>query len=175
MKLKILIGVLVFLIVLNLATIGTFLFVHFGHGPRKGRMRLGGPRTAARMMDRARALTPFRSEEREQLMDLLHDLRQETRELRERINDLEGEALRALHEDPISKAKVDSLLGEISAVQLEVSKKATAKLIETQSFLTKAQQRIFYDAILEARAPRPGFKRQLLKHPRRHRKSVRRE
>jgi hypothetical protein len=57
--------------------------------------------------------------------------------------------------DPVPTARVDSLLGEISAARLEISRIAARKLIEAKTVLPPEEQRMFFDAILGAR-PTPG-------------------
>jgi uncharacterized membrane protein len=150
MKLKILVGVLVFLIVLNLATIGTFLYMHFtrpapppGYAPA---LAPDVPRPA-----RAPRLRHLPPERREELVNLLREFHAETSALRARTTDLETEAFVLMQLDPVPSARVDSLLREISAARLEVSRIAAQKLIEAKAVLPPEEQRLFFDAILEAR------------------------
>jgi uncharacterized membrane protein len=152
MRLKVLVGILVFLIILNLATIGTFLYVHFSHGPdgAPGPLNVwpglgSGPEPGERYSIDKRVR--FQVKEREALRTLLNEFRSETDDLRSRAQDLEREAFELMQQDPVPKAVVDSLLKEISLVQYEVSKRAAAKLIEAKKILPPEQQRHFFNAI----------------------------
>jgi hypothetical protein len=163
MKLKLLVGILVILIAVNLATIGSYLYRmnkhgdHFrhkaplpwlSHPERPGGMPSDRPGHALRgKLNRA---------ERERLMQLLSELRMETEDLRILIHDMESEVMMALRQDTIPRDRVDSLLHEISTVHLQISQKATNKMIEAKSHLSTEQQELFYDAMLRARAYGPG-------------------
>jgi uncharacterized membrane protein len=155
MKLKILVGVLVFLIVLNLATIGTFVFMHFNR-PAPPQAPFPGMVPQGRPSGRAPRLRHLAPERREGLVGLLREFRTETAALRERTSDLEGEVFVLLQLDPVPEARVDSLLREISATRLEVSRIAARKLTQAKAILPPEERRLFFDAILEARpAHRP--------------------
>ncbi len=158
MKLKILVGVLGFLIVLNLATTGTFLYVHFTR-PSKPPMFLapgegsrGAPRAGRPWMHR------LPSEDRDELLGLLREFHGETRELRMKLQSLEDRIFDLMQDDPVRTAAVDSLLTEAASVRLEISRVATRKLIEAKSVLPPEEQRMFFDAILQAR-PGPHMMR----------------
>jgi uncharacterized membrane protein len=159
MKLKALIGVLVFLIVLNLATIGTFLYVQFSHkhsesvgryGARKG-VR-SAPGTQRGMGQRVR----FQAGEREELMSFLQQFRTETQGLRDQVRDLEREVFELMQTDPVPKQQVDSLLKEISLAQYEISKAASDKMIEAKKVLSPDQHKHFFDAIHRSHAMMRG-------------------
>lgn len=150
MKLKILVGVLVFLIVVNLATIGTFLYMHFTRPtPPPGL----APGLAPDVPDPARAprLRHLPPERREELVGLLREFHDETAALRVRTADLENEAFALMQLDPVPPEQVDSLLREISATRLEVSRIAAQKLVRAKAVLPPEEQRLFFKAILEAR------------------------
>jgi uncharacterized membrane protein len=150
MKLKILLGVLVFLIVLNLATIGTFLYLHFTRpAPPPFLATEMEPESAGPM--RPPRLRHFPPEQRKELVGLLEEFRNETSALRLRAMDLEGEAFDLMQKDPFPAARVDSLLREISATRLEISRTAVRKLVKAKTILPPEEQRIFFDAILQAR------------------------
>jgi hypothetical protein len=63
---------------------------------------------------------------------------------------MEADIMELLRQDSIPSERVDSLLEEIAAAHLQVSRKATDKLIEAKSYLSPEQQALFYDAILQA-------------------------
>jgi hypothetical protein len=156
MKLRVLVGVLGFLIILNLATIGTFLYVHFTRPPRPSLSLApdegfrGRPRAAGRPW-----LRRLPSEDREELVGLLREFHGETRDLRLKLRSLEDQIFDLMQNDPVSVVTVDSLLGEVAAVRLDISRVATRKLIEAKTILPREEQRMFFDSILQARpAPR---------------------
>ncbi|UCG53018.1 MAG: periplasmic heavy metal sensor [Candidatus Latescibacterota bacterium] len=157
MKLKILVGILVFLIVLNLATIGTFLYIHFTQEPVApvGRMS-PGPGMDLPMEPNRHGPMHFHATHRKELRKLHREFRIETLDLTLRIRDLELEAFELLQQDPVPQARVDSLLEEISLAQLEVSRRAAEKLIEAKRILPPDQQEIFFNAILKARSRMHG-------------------
>jgi uncharacterized membrane protein len=162
MKIKVLVGVLVFLVVLNLATIGTFLYMHFtrpepapvagnpGFSPREGfpieRMRKPW-------------LHRLPSENREALVGVLEELRAETQDLRDKMRGFEDEAFGLMQRDPVPVERVDSLLAVISQTRLEIGRIAARKLIEAKGVLPPEEERFFFEAILEAR-PAPHFSRE---------------
>jgi len=156
MKLKVLVGLLVFLVVLNLAALGTFMYGHLSRPPRPPMpfMSEESPGRGAPHAERPwlRRLPP---RERGELFELLQEFQHETRDLRMRAHVLEGEAFDLMQLDPVPTARVDSLLGEISAARLEISRIAARKLIEAKTVLPPEEQRMFFDAILGAR-PTPG-------------------
>ena len=163
MKLKVLVGALVFLIVLNLATIGTFLYVHFTRPAMPS--VADGPEFPHRDADSGRRprLHRLPSQHREALVGLLREFHSETQDLRTRLDELEGGVFDLMQGDPVPVARVDSLLGEISRVRLEISRIATRKLIEAKGVLPPEEERMFFDSILQARptphfsqGPRPG-------------------
>lgn len=159
MKVKILIGVLVFLMVVNVATIGSFVCLRYkqerriadfrGHGfsERQGRAPLQAER---------RRMMRFPREHRKQMRELLREFQTDTAELRLRVHELEAETFELMQRDPVPTAQVDSLLEEISAVKLGISKIATHKMIETKSLLSPEQQEMFFKAMLGPRPDKPG-------------------
>ena len=159
MKIKVLVGVLVFLIVLNLATIGTFLYMHFTR-PEPPRVA-DDPGFPPR--DGAHAKRPWLhrlpSENREALVGMLDELRAETQDLRDRMRGLEDEAFGLMQRDLVPVERVDSLLAQISQTRLEIGRIAARKLIEAKRILPPEEERFFFEAILEAR-PTPHFSRE---------------
>jgi len=157
-KLKLLIGVLVFLIVLNLATIGSFVYMRW----TGGRAELAPPAPPSpedRMMGRPGRAKPdrpgpfrLRTEERAELGKLLAELRSETSDLERRIEELEGQVFEKAREETVDRGAVDSLLFDISTARLEISQIVVSKLLEAKSHLTPEQQELFYKALLRARS-----------------------
>jgi uncharacterized membrane protein len=163
LKIKLLVGILVFLIVVNLATIGSFVYMRWSHrdAPPPGYFdHRGFDHRRGPWADRD-ARMRFPREDRQELMGLLRELRDETQDLRDRIDELEGQTLRVLQQDPVPRAQLDSLLEDIAATQLLISRKATDKLIEAKIHLSPEQQKMFFEAIRTVRPGRPGPRRQL--------------
>jgi hypothetical protein len=90
------------------------------------------------------------------MRELLSEFHFDTAELRFRIHELESETFDLMHRDPVPTAQVDSLLAEISSVQLSISKIATKKMIEAKAFLSPEQQEMFFKALLGPRPDKPG-------------------
>ncbi len=164
MKIKILIGVLVFLIVLNLATIGSFLFMRW-RADDEGRSRAPRAPRVSRF-ERGHELPrvpahPFRpsGEERRQLFALLEGFRSDTEELRLEMFALEETVFELMRRDEVPRAEVDSLLEEISVVRTEIGRMAVDRLIESKEHLSPEQQQRFFESILETRSGRGGGRR----------------
>ena len=155
MKLKILVGVLIFLIAINLGTIGSYLYFQifkldkevvtadlkqptFHHGKRR-RLRLD-------------------KNQRKELRKLLRELHSESRDLRLNLMRLEEEAFNLLGVDTIAEDELDKKLKDIADIRLEMSRKAIQKLIETKSFLSPDQRQHFFQAIMQVRTDRPGLR-----------------
>ncbi len=146
MKLRIWVVVLSLLTVMNLAAAAAFLLVR-SHARDDDGFR--GPGVRPPFMERGPH--GLQSEERERFMTLIHDFRTETRDLRDRTVELEEEIMEQMQREHVDRDAVGSLLKEISAVRLEISERATDKMIDAKEFLTPRQQKMFYRAILGAR------------------------
>jgi Spy/CpxP family protein refolding chaperone len=163
-KIKLLIGVLVALIVLNLATIGSFLFMQWRSSGREVGLwtqegRPVGP-SARRGHEGRRRPPRFRlsEEERDQLMSLLVEFRSETEGLRQKISEDENRVFELMRREQVPRAQVDSLLEEITRGRLESGRLAIDKLVESKAYLSPEQQKLFFDAILQVR-PHDGMRR----------------
>jgi len=153
MKLRILIGILVFLIVVNLATIGSFVYMRVTQDRSEGVWRVPGMTRESPRAGRRAPRAEFRHEHRKELRKLFSEFHSETQDLRIRIHELQGEAFALMQQEPVAQAQVDSLLEEISILHLEISKAATRKMIESREFMTPEQMKMFFNAI---RGPAPG-------------------
>jgi uncharacterized membrane protein len=164
-KIKLLIGVLVFLIVLNLATIGSFVYLQWSRGRDHVSILVPAPEVSrrgreGRQLGRGMRL---RKDERSELWRLLEEFRGETEALGNRVRELERRSFGLMQREPVPRDSLDNLLEEISAVRLEISRRAADKLIEASVHLTPDQQRHFYAAVLTAgdlrgsRHGRPGM------------------
>jgi uncharacterized membrane protein len=158
-KPKLLIGILIVLIVLNVATISSFFYANSQMKQREHSFpRLGAPPEAPRP-DGPPDMPPaepirLNAEERVRLMNQLQEFYEDTAELRRRVRDLETTAFALMERDSVPRAELDSILAEISDVRLEMRRFAVDKLIESKAHLTPHQQKHFFRAILESGSDR---------------------
>lgn len=155
MKLKIWIGVLVFLILVNLATIGSFIYFQMNDHPRHNPAFSGRPPSEIFHIDR---------EKRRQLFDLFRKYREETREQEQEVHKKEQELFDLLQQNPTPMDQVEEKIQEITQLRAIVGHKMVEAMIEAKTFLTPEEQRHFFNAMLRARPGkfekhRPGFKR----------------
>ena len=154
MKMKILVGALVFLIAINLATIGTNVYYNVFRNVEQ-QMRDFPPGAQPPL-----PLRNLGSKERVQLLELMKKFHDETRDLRDSARDMEREMSKIILENPVSQDKLDAKLQDIARLRMEISKKAAARFIEAKSFLAPGQQELFFGAIMQAHpgmeGPPPG-------------------
>jgi uncharacterized membrane protein len=154
-KIKLLIGILVALIVLNLATIGSFVYMRW-NAPDHELAALApqpDPDFTPPRPDRGDRRGPFRpsGDERRQLIGLLREFKTETEGIRQKIFKDEKEVFDLMQRGTVPRATVDSLLEEISKSRLEMRRMAVDKLIESKAHLSPMQQQRFFDSILQTR------------------------
>ncbi|MGH1363502.1 MAG: periplasmic heavy metal sensor [Calditrichia bacterium] len=138
MKIKLLIGILIFLIVVNLATIGTYLFYRFDGGPGPG---FNGPPPRGQM-DRPRFPRSMNKEKHKQLMDRARAFRESIHSIHESIRSDERKLKDVLLAETADRQMADSLLMEISDKKLKIQEKAIIDFIEAKEFLTLDEQRV---------------------------------
>ncbi len=147
MKLKILIGALIFLIAVNLATIGSYLYLQW----RAPRFTAAPPEALPPgpelRLDRA---------QQQQLRMLLRDFKQEVQPLERRVQELEERIFELLQKEPGNREVIEQHLQEISRLRFEISKRMLAKFEETREFLSPVQQKRFYDLLMRARPAPPA-------------------
>ena len=132
MKLKILVAILILLIIINLATIGTYLYYRFIGGP-PGPMRPGGDLPSP--FHRIDPMAELTQEQRVKVMSLLHDYEDQTKSQRDRIVGLEDQVFTLLDTTPVQQEKVTAAMKAIAEARLAISQVALQKLIESKSFL----------------------------------------
>jgi uncharacterized membrane protein len=154
MKTKVLVGILILLIIVNLTTLGTYLYLRFvAPGEPAPGFPGGGPPPAIMELDPAA---------RSQLRDLMMDFRREARPLQEQILRAEDSIAVLLEQEPVPADAVDRLFERTADLRVSINKMALRRLVQTKSFLPPEQQRLFFRAIMEARpqmGPRGGFGR----------------
>lgn len=156
MKIKVLAGLLVFLIVVNLVTIGSYIYFQLQRPPEPpgSRERPPGPRLE------------LNREQFQQLRQLMGQFMKETRDQQEKIWDLQNEIFELLQQEPVPMTVIDQKLAEITATRLEVSKKATKDMIKAKEFLSPAQQKRFYNLLMQSRPGRRWERRPFRGGPR---------
>lgn len=152
MKLKILIGALVFLIVVNLATLGSYIYFRIQHTPPPLIERFppfgGGPPHWEGHSDVRLDLTP---EQRRQLQSLIREFQEESRELRFKKMGDEERLMELLQADTLDTNVIEQTIQQISEEQFEIRRIAIRKLVKARTFLTPNQQKRFYLSLIRGR------------------------
>ena len=150
MKTKVFVGILLFLIVVNLSTIGVFVF-HMLRGPKEAElMSLEGGRPAG-MMAPESPMMRLQPEVRERMHKLMVSFREDTKDLQQKIFMLEDTTVALLKNDPPPMGRISDNLKQISDLRLLINQKAIHNLIQAKSFLPSEQQDMFFRAIMQAR------------------------
>lgn len=148
MKIKILIGILLVLIVINLGTIGTYLYLqstrdrNFPHWDQNRRPPFPPSHRPEMKLDR---------EQRHQLRNLLQEFQQENKDIRNQIWELERTTFDLLQQENIPQNQVNENLKQLSDYRLKLMTAAVEKMIKAKSFLNPEQQKHFFDFIMESR------------------------
>ena len=154
MKTKVLVGILLFLIVINLSTIGVFVF-HMLQGPKEAEpMPFEGGRPGG-MMAPESPMMSLQPEVRERMHKLMMSFREETKDLQQKIFALEDTTVALLKNDPPPMSRISDNLKQISDIRLLMNEKAIHNLLQAKSFLPPEQQEMFLRAIMQAR-PQTG-------------------
>jgi hypothetical protein len=150
MKTKVLVGILLFLIVVNLSTIGVFVF-HMLRGPKEA--DFGNPEgmRPGAMMGPESPMMRMQPEVRERMRKLMVSFREDTKELQQKIFVLEDSTVAMLKNDPAPMGRITDNLKQISDLRLLINQKAIHNLLQAKSFLPPEQQDMFFRAIMQAR------------------------
>ena len=160
MKVKLLVGALVVLVIMNIAALGTFWFMQkqgsqFRDRPgREWRAQRGGGSDLSR-------------EERRRVRRAMRSIHQEVRPLIDETASLENELIASMKKDPAPRAHIDSLHQQISAKRLEIARRATDRMIAMADSLSPAERDQMIDAM--ARFRRAEFGGRMDGHPQRRR------
>lgn len=151
MKTKVLVGILLFLIVINLSAIGVFVY-HLlkpalpefdpvaGDGvPQPGMMRGGMP------------MMRLKPEAREKMHKLMVAFREEIQGYQEQMFALEDSTVAMLKNDPPPMSRVNEHLKQLADLRLLINEKAVHNLLQTKKFLSPEEQEVFFRAIMQAR------------------------
>jgi uncharacterized membrane protein len=152
-KVKILIGVLVFLIVVNLATIGSYVYFRVQHKPVDVVSNFPGrfPRPPRLELDEA---------QRGQLVELRMSFENDTREISDEIAKTREEIYQMLRQDSVPMGSVEEKLRKVAELRIQVEQIAIKKLVEARHYLSPQQVDHLYRFLL-MESPRrvgPDFK-----------------
>ncbi len=160
MKIKILVAVLVFLIVLNLVVLGHYIYYQILEPSRLTY------RPHAEMMRMPQTRLHLDKEQRKRMLELRRKFQAESEPLRLEIIRLRGEIAEQLTAERVDWEKIDRNLQEIGRLQAEIEKKALHMLLNTRQFLKPDQIGIIYRWMTSSmrhhhpqgrpRAPRPA-------------------
>ena len=150
MKVKLLVGALVVLVILNVAALGSFLFFHL-HGPRPGDWQSMRERRMHHWVMRN-----VKPEERERLMRTMRSFHEEIRPLVDQTGTLEEQLIASMRKDPVPRAHIDSLLEEISRNRLEIARRATDRMIAMGDSLSPDERGHLIDLLMRMRRGGPG-------------------
>jgi Spy/CpxP family protein refolding chaperone len=151
MKTKVLVGILLFLIVVNLSTIGVFVYrILRGGPPQVEGLPVDGVRPPG-MMGGESAMMRMQPEVRERMHSLMMKFREEVKETQEKITGLEDSTVAMLKNNPPPMDRINENLKKLSDLRLSINQKAVHNLLQVKSFLNPEQQEMFFRAIMQAR------------------------
>jgi uncharacterized membrane protein len=157
MKIKILVGVLVVLIVLNLATVGSYVYLRWVKPPFRefpGFERPEMPRMHPRMR--------LDSKQREKMQGMRMKFFESVQPDQKRIGELRNEIFEMIQQDNVDTTAIDRKLGEIADLHKKIEMKAIEMLVRSRTFLSPQQFEFLY-RMLDARPggerPEPGMRR----------------
>jgi uncharacterized membrane protein len=163
MKIKLLVGGLVFLIVINLVTIGTFLYLQFNKDEQRFKYRAQDSLMIPPFLHPDNRGERLNKEQREKLFGIFEKFRKETKELNEKIKVIQFEIQELLMGEEFNEDKLNQKMQKVAELRLNISRAAVKNIIEAKSFLTPEQIEHFVRAIMHFRPPRgdgmpPDFK-----------------
>lgn len=140
MKIKILVGALVALMIINIAALGSFLYLHQRAKNAKQ------PNRAHRF-----AIKYVPEKDRAKFFHTARELRMDIGPLADSTSALEKDLIASMRQNPVPRAHIDSLLEHISRNRLEINRKATARMIAMGDSLTDDERGRMVDALLRFR------------------------
>jgi len=159
MKIKILVGLLIVLIVLNLATIGSYVYFRWVQPPAPEfpfpppHMKFPPPRALQ-----------LRPDQRMKLNHLRGEFMKNTQPNRQEIARLRQDIIGLLLQEEVDTTAIYHKLEEISALQKKIEKQAIDLILKTREFLTPWQLSFIY-TILDVYFDTPGKRRLRMKPP----------
>jgi Spy/CpxP family protein refolding chaperone len=156
MKTKVLVGILLFLIVVNLSTIGVFVYHILKAGPPPVEpLTIGGGRSMG-MMSGESPMMHMQPEVRDRMHAMMMGFREDIKETQQRIIFLEDSTVVLLKLDPPPMDRINANLRTLSDLKLSINQKAVHNLLQVKSFLNPEQQDMFFRAIMQARPQMAG-------------------
>jgi uncharacterized membrane protein len=156
MKIKLLVGGLVFLIVINLATIGTFLYLQLNKSEQKFKYRAQDSLMVPPFLHPDSRSEKLSREQREKLFGMFEKFRKETKDVNEEIKVLQHEIQELLMSEEVNEAELNEKMQKVAELRLNISRAAVKNIIEAKSFLTSEQVEHFVRAIMQFRPPHGG-------------------
>ena len=154
MKIKVLIGILVFLILLNLATIGTWVYLHF-ISPPEPKFPESGWKWNRPPMPRLRPpIHHLPLEQQQKLRSLLKELRQAKRPLESELRELHFQLREALQDTNVSMDSLQTLLDSLAAVQRQINEVVIQHFLKARQLLPAEQ---YQQLLNHLRLPRNPF------------------
>ena len=143
MKVKLLVGALVVLVIINIAALGSFWFMHF-HGRHHG----GGRHHRDHRSHRWASVS---NDEREKLFRAMKSFHEDVKPITEQTGKLEEDLIASMRKDPVPRAHIDSLLEQISKNRLEIAHRATDRMIAMGDSLSPDERGHLVDALMRFR------------------------
>jgi len=156
MKTKVLVGILLFLIVVNLSTIGVFVYHILKAGPPPVESFPYGDGRAMGMMSGESPMMHIQPEVRERMHAMMMGFREEIKENQQKIMVLEDSTVAMLKIDPPPMNRINANLRMLSDLKLSINEKAVHNLLQVKSFLNPDQQEMFFRAIMQTRPQMAG-------------------
>jgi Spy/CpxP family protein refolding chaperone len=141
---------LVFSLALNLATIGTLVYLRRQHVNVVGQ-RQAVPRLTVKELCRT---LPLQREQCQQIRKMMHERRKRRHDLQERLAREQRELCELMKQDSQSWPAIQGRIKDISLLQTKVEEEAVQLCLELQGHL-QPEQRVVYLRLLE-RQLRPG-------------------
>jgi hypothetical protein len=140
MKVKFIIGALVVLLIMNIAAVGSFFYLHhhssqYHKGDRVHRW----------------VLRNVPAGDREKFFRTVKSVHEDIGPLADSTSGLEKQLINSMRQDPVPRAHIDSLLEQISRNRLEIARRATDRMIAMGDSLTPDERGHIVDAILRFR------------------------
>lgn len=140
MKVKVIIGALVVLLIMNIAAVASFFYLH--HHVRQYQR---GERVHRWVMRNVA------ERDREKFFRTVHTIHDDIGPLADSTSELEKHLINSMRQDPVPRAHIDSLLEQISRNRLEIARRATDRMIAMGDSLTADERGHMVDAILRFR------------------------
>lgn len=147
MNQKLLSGVLIFSLALNLAVIGTFAYHQFSRPDRPP------PEFRKERQEHFFRSLNIPEPKRAKLFSLMEAFRDENQPLQERIFAHEKMLVEKIGDGKSNIDEINTVLDTLAALRLKQSKKAIDHFLKARTFLNARQQRKLFEMILRMRPP----------------------